>query len=227
MSAGSYNDELGALFEEYNQEQNCSEEDSLDEYDNGTATDEEEMEDELMRLEELNQEKTEKKEAPKETPRELIWLLSALHREGTKGFVHPEEHVFLSPFMEGLDSAWAEIKEETSAVLKQAEEEVKGPLYKKLNKQKPIKQRVKQAVAEKTKKMAEGYEDILFVQNLTKDFGYKTGIRIHTKKSPKEKSQKKEKNPLYEAMKGFYTPAQGPAWEDEKITEFVACVFSG
>lgn len=224
-------DELTALLEEYNNGGGPSGGETADEDSYGgesaSELDDAELGDELLRLEQLNQAAAPVESAPRAETKGTVRLLSALHRQGERGAVEPAEFAFLSPFALGLEPAWAALKEQASELLKQADEEMKSPVYKKLNKQKPIKQRIKQTVGEKTKQMSGGYEDTAFVLAQTKDFGYRTGIKIHLKKRESAKPARLEKNPVHENMQGFYTPVQPYPWDSEKITEFIACIFSG
>ncbi|OAG29450.1 hypothetical protein NEDG_00583 [Nematocida displodere] len=197
-----------------------------------TRYSESDADEELLRLDELNREMEEaaKKEAAEEEKEDLSALsrlLASFYREGPAGSVSVARHAFLSVFEGGVESAWLSLQEQGCALLREADEEMKGSKWKKLSKQKPLKHRIKQTMAEKAKKMQQ-YEDLPFAIATTRDFCYKTGLRILVRKNhehPQEKLRVCTK--VHEKMEGFFAPSTGYAWDEEKISQFLPYVFAG
>jgi len=197
------------------------------------------LSEELLRIEERNKKEEKEKDPRPEASKASTTIgasriLTAMYRDGSAGEVMPSESCFLSVFENGLESAYRALREESEELLRKAREEFKGKAYRSMNKQKPAGQRIKQNTAEKLARMENGYLDLQFVADVTKDYRYRTGMHLSAKKrsekdgdakyrSKKEVKTTEEK--VHEKMKGFYTPTAEYLWEDRKITEFVACIF--
>lgn len=192
------------------------------------------IENEMAYLEEINAEQAAKKEKEsrkkdkKVSLNHLHRLLCALYREGAEGAIQADLYPFLSPFKMGIENAWEQIKDQASDLFMKVEEEMKSSYWRRQNKQKPIKQRIKQSIAEKKKREQDKYVDFPFVLEVTKEFCYKTGMRISVPVSQKIKNKREERSKLntkvHEKMQGFYSPVAGYVWEDEKINCFIESV---
>ncbi|KAI5180389.1 hypothetical protein NEOKW01_0693 [Nematocida sp. AWRm80] len=206
-----------------------TEEDAIEE----NTEEESDLEEQLLKVEQANKEEKasapEKEKENKRTSLGLIKLLAHLHKEGPSGKLSPEEYPFLEVFSNGLEAATLALQEETTALLRLADEEMKGAQWKRLNKQKPIKQRIKLATTEKSRKMNGIYNDALFITEITKDYCYKTGLRLFTQRQTN--TQKTRRQPdthteqIHSKLAGFYTPIKEYAWEEEKNNEFIKGVF--
>lgn len=185
----------------------------------------ENIEEELLELEELNkvQEKEEEKEKKTEDLTSTYAVLVAMCREGEEGFLEPGEHEFLKVFLaEDIEEV---LQERARELLKQVEKEFKSrSVFKKMNKQKLLKQRINMGIAEKLKENAGKYEDMPFIINVTKDFCYKKGIKLYRRKV-NERVTSKISRKVYDKMVGFCVPVGEYAWSEEKNNEFIKCIF--
>ncbi|KAI5171308.1 hypothetical protein NEFER03_0667 [Nematocida sp. LUAm3] len=210
-------------------DENMSEEDN-EEYDEEEEEEEEEdADEELLRIASLNKEKVKEdaKEDKKEDLMGVMRVLALLHKEGEVGKVNVDGFPFLGVFSNGLDSAACQLREQANVLFAQVEEEMSSPGWKRLNKQKPIKQRIKQSIAEKVRKMNEKYEDMPFILEATREFCYRTGMRIKAPRVHKPKKVHKIDMRVHEKVEQFYLTVSGYEWEDEKIDEFLKCIFAG
>lgn len=192
-------------------------------------------EEELLRIEEANRQErkkentTEGKEETEEKITALLRLCVALVKKGPTGTINPQEYEFTRVFSNGIDTALEQIQNSTRKVLEEFEQSLSSDrTWKRIGRNKPIKQRIKQSISEKTKRIPGPYEDMPFISALTKDYCYKKGIRLFERKTKTEKKRKSKphKLPSYPEMQGFLQPLQSYEWEHDKIDEFMKCVLT-
>ncbi|KAI5184336.1 hypothetical protein NEHOM01_0081 [Nematocida homosporus] len=182
---------------------------------------------ELLRIEQMNAEVVDTPEVLEEQDKteDLVKVLALMHRAGVEGTIDSNVVGFLEVFSQGLEGAWQELQAQTRLVLSEADTNMKGSAWRRINKQKPIKQRIKQAITEKSKRMVSKYDDMPFIVACTKDFCYKSGMRLVMPRAEKKVRQEKIDDRVHDKLIEFYVPRQQYEWEDEKITEFIACIF--
>ncbi|KAI5190051.1 hypothetical protein NEMIN01_0836 [Nematocida minor] len=221
--------ESGSEHENISENENSSEELSRDtekSEEESDASAHSDADEELLRLDELNNETEEiKPSQKKEDLTSTYRLLAVMHKDGPSGTLSAESYEFLSSF--NLENTIEVLEEKSKSVIGQVEAQFKIlPEYKRMNKQKPLKQRIKLGIAEKLKKNLNGYSDIPFIIGITKDFCYKTGTKIYNKKPEKRRVELKvDERKVYEKLVGFCSRTGEYAWSEEKNDEFVKCVF--
>lgn len=192
-------------------------------------------EEELLRIEEANRQKRKRestapeKEEAEENITALLRLCVALVKKGPAGAISPQEYEFTKVFSTGIDTAVEQIQRDTRKVLEEFEQSLSSDrTWKRVARNKPVKQRIKQGIAEKTKSIAGHYEDMPFISALTKDYCYKKGVRIFERKARTEKKRDPQPHrlPAYPEMQAFLQPLQNYEWEQDKIDEFMKGVLS-
>ncbi|KAH9386145.1 uncharacterized protein NEMAJ01_1041 [Nematocida major] len=178
--------------------------------------------DELLRLEDFNRAQAEKakKSVAAADLTSTYRVLTAMHKEGPEGAISADEFEFLQVL--GEENAGRILQEQAQSLVREVEGLFKTPAYKKLNKQRLIRQRINYSLAEKAKTLPERYEDLPFVIAITKDFCYKTGAKIY--KRTTDKKIPKIKRHTYQKMVGFCSVKGEYAFSPEKIEEFIKSI---
>ncbi|KFG26766.1 uncharacterized protein NESG_00922 [Nematocida ausubeli] len=204
--------------EEENEECSASEESRPDCSSEGA-----DIEEELLKLDEMNKQQEEKQSVPVqvEDMTSTYRLLATMHKEGAAGVLDPSEYEFLKIFSD--PNAEQILQDQASDLIRQVEALFKTPVYKKLNKQKLLRQRINHSISEKTKQYLNKYDDMPFIVSITKDFCYKTGTKLFRKKTGGKHIPKINRK-TYDKMVGFCVPVGEYKWSEEKNEEFINCV---
>ncbi|KAI5143354.1 hypothetical protein NEPAR07_0574 [Nematocida parisii] len=182
------------------------------------------IEEELLRLDEMNraQEDIQQKPAQVEDLTSTYRLLATMHKEGASGTINSADYEFLKIL--GDPRAVDLLQDQASDLIKQVESLFKTPVYKRMNKQKLLRQRINYSISDKTKQYLNKYDDMPFIVNITKDFCYKTGTKLFRKKT-NTKLIPKINRKVYDKMVGFCVPVGEHTCSEEKNSELIKCVF--
>lgn len=226
----SFEDFNELIEREENKEESHSEEDSKEIEEEKIDEEVEGIDEELLQLEEINRQPHENKGSKENKEPDLTGiyrLLAYMHKEGEEGTIHPNEHKILNIFRtEGINRIEGILQDRSKYLIEAAEELFKASSeFKRMNKQKPIKQRIKIEIAERIKQNKSRYNSIPFISSIIKDFCYKTGIKIYKKKAQKIKT--KENTKTYERLIHFSQGTKEYLWSEEKNEEFIKCIFKG